>query len=280
MAGENPAALDDEQIVTAASASTAEPAEAESSAPAADFSKELRDLKAQLGRELADERRNRSAAEQQVVQMSQEVQSLRQYMAQMGEALTRQQQAQMQDYLNRLPPDKRVVAELDLLKRQQQQLLAQRQQPTQQSTAPRQYTEQERRDYQQRRIQEILSEHNAGLPDTLHLKGDEEELDTTSEDAFKASARALAKIRAKEAQMAEKKTPPKAAASEDEIEQRILARLGVGSPTAAKPKGGAKVQLGDVTGAIQKVQTGYKSKGGNRAQLDQLKAIRDSLRAG
>lgn len=222
---------DQEQLVAPAAPASAQAGDA---APAADDTappdptKKLRDKMAEQGRQLQDAQRLLQAQTSQIADLQEQIRR-------QGSTLTQMEQARVNAYLDSIDdPGMRAVEELKILKRQLQTAGSPR--PVQQTRQPS-ATGETPEQYQARRSKEILAEVNSryGTNITGNETDDDEDplLDYSSEDAFKASARALAatlkKVVPQETPVAKKSSESAAASSSQPTESRQS------SPAAPRP---------------------------------------------
>lgn len=199
-----PAALADPVVPPAASASDAEPAGAnDQSTPAAaedDISRTIRNLEARHGREIAEANRRAQEAQQALVQSQQRLSQIEQHIARQMSAAQQAAVQQRIEQIKKLPADQQPAAYFSLQQSlNQQQMAAQAARQVAQSQAQaqsREYTQQEIDEYTARRKREIIDEANReyGLSGD-HAIAEVDDLDDDSEDAYRASARTLARAR-------------------------------------------------------------------------------------
>jgi hypothetical protein len=179
---------ENEQNPSDADATGASPSDAESQPSTAtddESTRTLRDIQTAHGRQLADERRAREAAQAQVVALSQQVEGLRTYVSQVGSAFNQQQQQARADYLRRLPPEQRLAAEHQMLK---QEVAALRQgQIASRSQQSEQFSDAEIRDYMANRSRELVQEAN----DDFGLDGDEAAIRGRPQEIYRAAPRSI-----------------------------------------------------------------------------------------
>lgn len=138
---------------------------------------------------LANQGRQLAQSTETIRRQQAQIDALTQQFDRLNGTVTRAQEIQRTNYLNSLPPDQRAQAEINYLKQQVANL-----QPGQGQAQPRgqQQTPRETpQEYKARRMYEILEEVNTQHGTTF--TGVEEDVDHSSESAFRASLRVLAK---------------------------------------------------------------------------------------
>ena len=201
----------------------------------------------QSGREAADARRAAAAAQAQLANQNQQLGELQATVRLLTEqASTQQRQAaealqrQIEAELASLPPADRLERKIELLQGQvtQMQTAGAQRQPVQQQPppAPRQATDDERAQYMEKRVREIIGEAQTSFGVSVNLDqipdGDWE-----SEETFYKSVMKQAAIQSRDGgtteDMAQKKaeTP---AQMRDRIRQEERDKLGVNSPAAPR----------------------------------------------
>lgn len=260
------------------------PPEPEASGSPAELSPEVRARLASAGRETANERQRREQAEQQVVQLSGQLNAAINRLTGVEQYLARQQQEEQEAELSALPPEQRVLREVENLKAQ----LARQQQAASAPPlpAPRETPQQ----YQARRTREMVEEANQdySLNGRMVITGNESVLDTSSEQAFKASIRALAATRAEFTPTEETNVAKKPAAQETpaEMETRIakqvraevMKELGVGGSNSARPSS-TSIPDDPTRADYDKVAYNRRPGDGMMATKQKLREIRDNVRA-
>lgn len=260
-----------------ASDTDSDPSGVDSQTPVAtddESTRTLRDIQTTHGRQLADERRAREAAQSQVVALSQQVEQLRTYVERVGSQFSQQEQARRAAYLQSLAPEARTRAELEMLK---QEVAAQRR-GQQAPQTQEQYSDAEIRAYMAQRSQEIVDAAN----DDFGLDGDEllsnitaetPGVDWTDEDTFKRSVRKLARQRAlgRENPVADPK-------KSNEQRRTPASADSAGRPNSARPAAGGRSTL-DVEKETQRVFMGSRnSKSGIQGRKAALKEVQKRAR--
>lgn len=248
----------------------------------------------QSGREAAEARRQAAAAQQQLAAQTAKLAELdagiRLLSANLSErdkrdAETRQQQIKAE--LASLPPADRLQRQIELLQGEIAEIrtAAPQAQParpappapqTPQQQPRRQATDDERRQYMERRVQEIVqeAERTYGVrPDLDQIPDDQ----WGSEDAFYTAAMRQAQSRAGGNNVATKKQDETPAQMRERIRQEEREKLGVTSPTSPRPAntGGRRkaASADDVRSAAQT----YDSRQGPKANIDRMKKLRESM---
>ncbi len=271
----------DEMTPAAPASDTQQPPAAETpaepavgAAPVADEAKVLRDRLSSQGRELKELREVTAA---QAAQLS----SAMTYVSQFGAALSQQQQAEalanLQAQIAALPQEQQVPKLLEMMVTASQ--------PAPQQQAPRPVSQGETPQQRKARLTgEILEEVNGefGLTGDQTVTGKEEDIDDTSEMAFRKTARLLAKVKQKEIVSMPKKPaatePPKSSNAEElknDVYNKVMTELGIGKSNSARPAGGGKASDEEVAGKVRGITSS--SKMGTAGKLKQLRALRDSM---
>lgn len=276
MADKKPAAPPDAEDPKAAlspeASPPATPSGGDEGAPTADEAKELRDRLAQAGREVKSSRDRAEQAERAVGALTTKVDALEQTLGGVARSLSERDRAEQEARIAALPPDKRADARVQMLEKRLEALANQQAEATERES---------RIAYQQRRSREIVEEANRafGLDGDAAVTGDEEELDSRTEEAFAASLRVLARIRQKqiasaggneEDTVATKKTD--SSPDEEKIVSRVLQELGAGRPNSPRATGST---AGGVTSEdLHKTLSGYTSRN-PQATRGKLKELRE-----
>lgn len=270
-------ALDDDAVDTSDTSATdadlseLESSETPSAADQSESGRALRDLKAQLGREIAQERRAREQAEKVAIAAAAELQQLRGVVQNMGGYLAQRAEAERQARLAALPPEHRNAEEIKMLREQ----LARASKPA--TVAPKRYTPEEIEEYRDKRSSEIIAEMNRqyGLSGDAALTGDEDEIDWENEDTFLVTAKALGKLRQKLSgsggNMAKQATKQDTDAEREErLVKKVLAQMGAGSSNSVKAASG---KGGVSSDAFADTIRKYDSRGGIVKQQAALKEM-------
>lgn len=280
-----PAALDPEED---SSVAVAPPTDDDSDtttaaeATATDPEKAIRDIRAQYGRELQRARTEATQANQATAQLAARVEQLTQNLERLGGHIVSQDAQRQEALIRTLPPEQQMAKRVELLTRE---VAALRARPTQQQ-APQPDASKAAEQETLRRAGQILSD----ISDSFDLEDDaldlrDADLDWTSEESFRRSAKTIARQRRPgggEQPVAKPKTPAASTITKqplserDKLKREIMAELGIGGSNSARASGAIDDAPPEEIG---KVQAGYRSKGGNRKQLAELTRIRDERRA-
>lgn len=254
--------------------------------------REIQRRLSQQGRELANARRQAEIAQAAAQASATQVTEMREYLAKVSANLNerdqREQAAQqkaLEAELASLPPADRLQRQIEILQgqisgiaQQQQRTAAPPAQPARQTPPQAQPTRQqasddERRVYMEKRVQEIISEAERihGVRPSLDSIPDS---DWDTEDAFYQSVMRQAQAGGN-GNVAKKDETP--AQMRERIRQEERERLGATSPTAprAAGTGGRKKAASeqDVRAAAQS----YDSKLGPKANIERMKALRNGM---
>lgn len=262
-----PAGQDSEQQSSDGAAAPATPPSLEGSPPAAGGRQRRENPLAQRGRELADERRRREAAEGQVVALNARLTALESRDAQ-------REQAYQEARLSQLSPTERNAEEIQML-RGEIARLTQAQQPQPETTEQ----------YRARRSAELIAQANEiyGLGGENAIRPEHlPQSAWLSEQAFIASLEALGSRVQQATQGAEEGEEPVAGTkgqqngtpSAEEITQRVLRELGVGRSNTAHPAGGGKVTA-PTDADFMDAGFGYNSKQGPRASIERYRELKE-----
>ena len=257
------------------------------------LSKTERDRRAREGRE-------RKRTEETIQRLETTVSSLTQQLGQMATHMSaedrRRQEAQdkqREAYFQSLPPAERAVQKVAYLEQQLADLRSRPMQPATAAPQPRPQAspasgQEDPVAYQRRRMGEIIDEIADDLG--IELRGDEPGLDNTSEAAFRASARAIARTLADSGEegtvASRKKAAPTRGKDDDtddeDIEERVAARvrqeLGIGRPNS--PRSAAPTRSGPVTSEhYRRPLEKYDSKKGPKPVMAELSKLRDRAAA-
>jgi len=271
------------------------PPSLEASGPETDADAREREIQRRLtqsGREAAEARRQAAAAQevlraqtQQIGQLQASIQLLTAQASSQQQLEAQRQQAQMEAELASLPPADRLDRRMTMLQTQLDQLrtAAPQAQPAQpRAPAPqtppvqRDPSDQERADYMEKRVREIVTEAQQSFGVTIDLDavpdGDWESEDTFYRSVMKQAAQASTGGNAVPKKQAE--TP---AQMRDRIRQEERERLGVNSPAAprAAPSSSRKktADEADVRAAAQS----YDSKLGPKANVKRMQELRATM---
>lgn len=276
------------------------PSEPESSAPEteADREREIQRRLTQSGREAAEARRQAAAAQAQLAaqttQIGQLQSSLQLLAANLSERDKRDaeyRQQQIEAELASLPPADRLDRKIDLLQGQINDMRTAATQsrpapaaspppqpPPSQNGAGQETSDQERSDYMERRVREIVQEAADEFGVQVSLN-DIPDADWDSEDTF---YRSVMKQAATAARTNGGESMPKRAAAEtpaqmrDRIRQEERERLGVNSPAAPRATPAARRKAATEDDVRDRVQS-YDSRLGPRANLARLKELRQTM---
>lgn len=242
----------------------------------------------QQGRELATARRQaeiaQAAAQASATQVTEMRTTLQQLTANLNERDARDQaerQKRLEAELASLPPADRLQRQIEILQGQintmQQQPAAPQAQPVRQQAPPQaqtQATDDERRAYMEKRVQEIVqeAERTYGVRPSLDSVPDE---DWDSEETFYRSVMQQAQAGGNGNVAPKKDESP--AQMRERIRQEEREKLGVTSPTAprAANTGGRRkpASEADVRAAAQ----GYDSRLGPKANIERMKKLRQDM---
>lgn len=197
-------------------------------------------------------------------------------------------QQQMEAELASLPPADRLERKIQMLQgqvnalqtagapRQPVQQQPPRQQP-QQPAPQREATDDERRAYMERRVQEIVSEAEQvhGVRPNLDEIPDN---DWDSEDAFYRSVMSHAAVRA--AGVGGNGVPRKPetpAQMRERIRQEEREKLGVNSPNGARPAGSGSRNKAASADDVRAAAQSYNSKLGPKANIERMQKLRETM---
>lgn len=246
----------------------------------------------QQGREAAEARRQAAAAQQalaaQTARLTELDAGIKLLTANLGERDRRdaeQRKQQIQAELASLPPADRLQRQIELLQDEMQQMRtaappaqpapAPPQQP-QAVPPPRQASDDERRAYQERRTREIMdeAERQYGVRPNLDQIPDEA---FSTEQAFYQAAMQQAHARAGGNNVAGKAQGETPAQMRERIRQEERERLGVTSPTSARPanSGGRRKAASDAD--VRAAAQTYNSKLGPKANIEAMRKLRESM---
>lgn len=275
------------------------PPSPEDSGPETDADAREREIQRRLtqsGREAAEARRQAQAAQAQLAAQNTQIGELQAnihlLVANMSERDKKdqaQQQAAMEAELASLPPADRLERRINMLQGQMEQLRtaapqaqpAQQTppvQPPQQAQRQAQPSDQERADYMEKRVREIVQEANTEFGVAVNLDaipdGDWESEETFYRSVMKQAAQASTGGDT----VAQKKTAETPAQMRERIRQEERERLGANSPAAprAAPASSSRkkvVSEQDVRGAVQT----YDSKLGPKANIKKMQELRASM---
>jgi hypothetical protein len=275
------------------------PPSPESSGPETEADAREREIQRRLtqsGREAAEARRQAATAQQVAAAQATQIGELQAGIRLLTEQASQQQRQaaeararQIEAELASLPPADRLERKIELLQGQindmrtaappaQPARAASPLPPRQQAAGTPEPTDQERADYMEKRVREIVQEASDtfGVPISLDEIPDN---DWGSEETFYRSVMKQAAVSARSnggPSMPKQSAAETPAQMRDRIRQEERERLGVTSPTAprATPAGRRKpAGSDDVRAAVQ----GYSSRLGPKANLKKLQELRDSM---
>lgn len=267
------------------------PPEPEDSGPetAADREREVQRHLSQQGRELADARRQVAAANAAAAAQANKIGELEAGIRLLSENLTQRDQReaqaraqQIEAELASLPPADRLERKIELLQGQitDMRTAAPQARPAQQPAAPapqRQPTDQERSQYMERRVREILAEAQqefGAAPAVADIPDDAWE----SEETFYRSVMKQAAVAARNGgPVAQKKQDAETPAQmRERIRQEERERLGANSPTAPRSAPANRRKTASEADVRAAVQT-YDSRLGPKANIEKMKQLRESM---
>lgn len=268
----------------------------EDSAPEteADREREIQRRLTQSGREAAEARRQAQQAQAQLANQNAQIGELQAGIRLLAanlsardqrEAEVRQQQQQAE--LERLPPADRLARQIQLLQGEVRDLRAAgaQRQPAQQSTpnppqqqAPAQHeaTDDERREYMNRRVTEIVDEAEREFGVRPNL----DEIPDAAWDAEETFYREVMRQAARSGQGGTAVAPPKKdetpAQMRERIRQEEREKLGATSPNGARPASTRRGKAASADEVRAAAQT-YDSKAGPKANIARMQKLRDTM---
>ena len=245
------------------------------------------------GREAAEARRQAQQAQAQLAGQTQQISELQAGIRLLAANLTERdrreaeaRQRQQQAELERLPPADRLARQIQLLQGEVQDLRtagAQRQPaqppptyaPQQQAPAQSGASDDERRQYMERRVQEIVSEAETEFGVRPNLDDIPDAAWDTEETFYREVMRQAARVGQGGTAVAPRKdeTP---AQMRERIRQEEREKLGATAPNGARP---AATRRGKAAGAdeVRAAAQSYDSKLGPKANIARLQKLRDSM---
>lgn len=263
----------------------------EDSAPETEADAREREIQRRLsqqGRELANARRQAEIAQAAAQASATQVTEMREYLAKVSANLNerdKREQAERQRALEAelasLPPADRLQRQIEILQGQingiaQQRTAVPPAQPAQRQ-APRQAQTQasddERRAYMEKRVQEIISEaeRQYGVRPSLDSIPDQ---DWDTEDAFYRSVMRQAQAGGNGSVAKKDETP---AQMRERIRQEERERLGATSPTAPRAAGTGGRKKAATEADVRAAAQTYDSKLGPKANIERMKALRTGM---
>ena len=266
----------------------------EDSGPETDADAREREIQRRLtqsGREAADARRAAAAAQTQLAaQTAQlgELQATVRLLTANADTQNRQRaeerQRQMEAELASLPPADRLDRRITMLQDQinGMRTAAPQVQPAPQrppATQPTQSaSDQERADYMERRVREIVAEAQTEFGVSVSMADIPDDAWDSEETFYRSVMKTAAQASRGGEAVPGKKAPETPAQMRDRIRQEERDRLGVNSPSAprAAPASSARKKAADEADVRASVQT-YNSKLGPKANLARVQALRDTM---
>lgn len=248
----------------------------------------------QQGRELATANRNAQAAAQAAMASQQQAQQLQAQLTQLTNNLNARDQREAQERQQRyeaelasLPPADRLQRQIEMLQGQVKTLTTMRtavpqaqpapRQPAPQPQAPpqREATDDERRQYMEQRVKQIVSEAER----TYGVRPDLDQIPDAAwetEDAFIGAVMTQARS-AGGNNVAPKKQDETPAQMRERIRQEERERLGATSPAAPRAAGTGGRKKAATEAEVRGAAQSYDSKLGPKANIARMKQLRESM---
>jgi hypothetical protein len=250
--------------------------------------REIQRRLSQQGRELAAARRQAEVAQAAAQASATQVSEMRTYLGQLSANLNerdKRDQAEAQKRLEAelasLPPADRLQRQIEILQGQittmQQRTAVPPAQPAQPQAPPQaqsaQASDDERRAYMEKRVQEIMqeAERQYGVRPSLDSIPDE---DWNTEDAFYKSVMRQAQAGGNVANKKQDETP---AQMRERIRQEERERLGATSPAAPRAAGTGGRRKPASEADVRAAAQSYDSKAGPKANIERMKKLRADM---